>query len=95
MSKASRARLEGGPPGGLEEGQLPAAAPGNGGTPLRPVFLPRGALGFVSDHSTWLVIAAAALLAVVLIAFRERIFGARDEPGQLHVRAKRAAAPAD
>ncbi len=54
-------------------GPRPVAAP-------RPVFLPRGWLGFVADHSTWIVIAAAALFAIVLIVLRERIFLAADEP---------------
>ncbi len=45
----------------------------------RPVFLPRGALGFISDHSTWLAVAAAVLFALVLIVFKERIFGATRE----------------
>ena len=53
---------------------------GADGAARRPVFLPRGWLGFVTDHSTWLVIAAAALFAIVLIVFRERIFLAADEP---------------
>jgi hypothetical protein len=67
MSETRKGRLEG--------GAGPEDAP-------RPVFLPRGALGFISDHSTWLAVAAAVLFALALIVFKERIFGATGDSGK-------------
>jgi hypothetical protein len=42
----------------------------------RRAFLPRGALGFVSSHSTWIIACAAAALALALVLLRDLIFRA-------------------
>ena len=65
----TRPGREAAPPGSAEE-PLP------GSPEARPVFLPRGARGFLYDHSIWIFAAAATAMALVLILFRESIFGA-------------------
>jgi hypothetical protein len=59
-------------------GRAESGPAGGGGTreaEARPAFLPRGAAGFVSDHSIWIVAAAGAVAALALVLLRETIFG--------------------